>query len=396
VPSEELWAKRQIEVEAIGRRSLEKADAVVFSVCGGTDRQAIAETLCPDAQESGVPVVHVRSGWTTIGARPTFKTVPVRLGEAYECVDRERAVGFLESGKIRVTAFEDYVKCPRLFYERHVRKNEPLQALSLEVDPRVRGDSLHSVLETLTKKKMRAQVEFASLTNATIKDLVAHTVREKTKNRTRSRQFAHPSLALPLIDELTDRVSAWVRREVEMETITPALTPKLVEHRFELLLDERSPIRLIGTMDRLDTAGSHAVIIDYKTGVPRFSGKDLKAGYGVQLVAYASAVEEQGLVPVASLYLVVQRFESKVAGGLLCKPYNKKYFRVGPTSSGLVEADDLSETLKNARRKWPEYLEALQNGNFTADPLDPAVECRTCAYRLICGFKEKTNSGTQS
>lgn len=384
------WEESQKNQRTLLWKSLLTSDKLVLSSYTADKRELdIPDSLPAVVTRSGP---HACAGWWPISPRERVRRVPVEAGTAYECVDADAVAAYLKDGRIRVTAFEDYVKCPRLFYERHIKKNEPLPSLELEADQRVRGEILHAVLEQLTRKRMNGTwslpTEITDEVRSFVREIVTAKTHEKLQNRVRSRQYAHPVLAVPMIDDLSERTLSWLRWEVERALSNPSLTPKLVEYRFELPLD--TALRLIGTMDRVDTDGKLAVIMDYKTGKPRFSGKDIRSGLGVQLAAYASAVEEQGLEPIATYYLGISRHETKIQGGLFCKPFNKKHFKVGPTSKGIVDNQSLSEVLEEIRQPWLIKSKELRMGSFTANPLDATQECRKCGYRPICGFRESS------
>ena len=55
---------------------------------------------------------------------------------------------------LRVSAFEDYLKCPFLYYARHVLKLEPDQELSLDPNGRMRGTLLHRILERFLRTEL--------------------------------------------------------------------------------------------------------------------------------------------------------------------------------------------------------------------------------------------------
>src|SRR5690606_34016233 len=55
--------------------------------------------------------------------------------------------GFLNEKGLTVSQFEDYLKCPYVFYARHVQKLKPEEELNLDPSSLAKGTLLHRILE---------------------------------------------------------------------------------------------------------------------------------------------------------------------------------------------------------------------------------------------------------
>ena len=63
-----------------------------------------------------------------------------------------------------------------------------------------------------------------------------------------------------------------------------------------------------GKLDRVDSDGECAVVVEYKTGSKTLMGNDLLSGGGIQLLAYLQAVaRERKLKPGGAYYLLLKK-----------------------------------------------------------------------------------------
>ena len=140
-----------------------------------------------------------------------------------------------------------------------------------------------------------------------------------------------------------------------------------------------------GKADRIDTDGTHSVVIDYKSGEADFIGNDLLAGSGAQLLSYLRAVElQKSMPPAAAYYLKIHRI-TKITGGIFSKEFNKKLFTIHPTNSGVTEKP-FADIFDDVFEVWEKAAQELLSGDFTARPRRPKKDCDGCQFYGQCGY----------
>jgi DNA helicase-2/ATP-dependent DNA helicase PcrA len=123
-----------------------------------------------------------------------------------------------------------------------------------------------------------------------------------------------------------------------------------------------------GKIDRLErTPGGKLVVIDYKTGDPRYSPTKNTVKDEIQLNLYALAIySEFGVLPAEASYLYLEK---------------TKGVRYVPTL----------ETLGTFRERVAGIIDNVQSGNF---PARPSNDCRRCDYRELCDGEPGEGPGT--
>jgi ATP-dependent helicase/DNAse subunit B len=210
-----------------------------------------------------------------------------------------------------------------------------------------------------------------------------------TPNRV-SGMFRHK----PLIDRLKLDIGAaagrWADWEFENRKKHPALRPLAVEKSLEL---EVAPgLRLRGKADRIDSDGTHAVVIDYKSGGAPLIGKELANGVGAQLLAYSRAIQEtEGLEPAAAFYLKLGR---KVEGkaGVFLKKHQGTLHTTNARNSGLVQGE-FDTLFERVSERWRAAAESLKAGDFTPKPARGKKDCDACDFKALCGFIPGEDNG---
>jgi ATP-dependent helicase/DNAse subunit B len=129
------------------------------------------------------------------------------------------------------------------------------------------------------------------------------------------------------------------------------------------------PVRARGVIDRLDRAGDHLVVIDYKTGSATRSVQDMAEGHDFQMMLYLLAAREWTRADPAL----------RVAGGLFWHIRNRAV-------SGEVLADD--PAVDEARARLHENILAARRGWFTVQPGRVAGgQCASqCEFSALCRF----------
>ena len=215
--------------------------------------------------------------------------------------------------EVHPTRLERYVSCPFAFFLRDVldlqAPEEPGD--SLEIDAREFGTLAHDILQRTYEAVVAGDLD----REAALAAVVSAWEEACTAAEQRG---------------VTGAAVAWeVRRAVLLEDLLESVRrdqvfsrdderPVAVEWRFgeaagrPVALDVPGGrrVRFAGRLDRIDTTGRGARVIDYKTGAGRTEDERIKAGLSVQLPVYQLAVRQAGgerYAQVASLYRLVTR-----------------------------------------------------------------------------------------
>ncbi|MEW6056967.1 MAG: PD-(D/E)XK nuclease family protein [Bdellovibrionota bacterium] len=288
---------------------------------------------------------------------------------------------------LSVSAFEDYLRCPFLFYSRHVLKLNREDKLGLDPDARARGTVLHRALEEFLKREMASQ-PLTSLEEARkkLRDLISVEVR---KNKLPG-MYRHEPLVKKAVSVIQASGDRWLEWEFENRKKHPGLRPIAVELPIEVELAEG--VRLKGKIDRVDSDGKHCVVIDYKSSSAPFIGNEIRQGIGAQLLVYARGVEvARKLEPAAAFYLSLGR-KIDSSKGVFFKKFNKQLHTTHARNSGLVDGE-FGTLFEQVSEKWTQAAEQLKKGDFHPNPARGRKECVNCAYQKICGHEGEPQDG---
>ncbi len=213
-----------------------------------------------------------------------------------------------EPGKgMSATALEEYALCPFRFFVHRVLGIDPMEepSDSLEFSPLDRGSLYHEVLERFLRR-MKSE-DRLPLSDSALDELF-RTIDEATRSGQWNLAGYPGALALER-RLLRLNLAVWLGRESRE---SGGFVPSNFEVRFggeprrgddgELSSDERIPfdagdeIRLefTGRIDRVDVTsdGTHARVIDYKTGNPKHVNAPFDHGRHLQLPVYLLAAGE--------------------------------------------------------------------------------------------------------
>jgi len=132
------------------------------------------------------------------------------------------------------------------------------------------------------------------------------------------------------------------------------------------------PLRVRGVIDRIDRVGSHAVLVDYKTGATKIDTKELARGRNFQMMVYLLAAEQRLSHMSESL---------EVDGGV--------FWHIGSDANigSLWRGDEASEdAIANARDHLGRYIGLGRRGDFAAQ-VNKAEEgkcTKYCDYSQFC------------
>jgi RecB family exonuclease len=400
-PPRERWDWEAAEVRSLWTRLHSGAGALTFPDRVARDEAIVAHALASHGRAilsslsydlSGAPLGELPKRYlvtfgekaaTAAGGHPRVGWLAERekSGNGAKLLRPDLAAARVGEGSMRVSEFEDYLRCPFLYYSRHVLKLEREDELGLDADARARGTILHKILERFLSEEIAGRPA-ASIEEA--RERLGQLVEEIVTPGRVSGMFRHK----PLIDrfklDITAAAGRWAEWELENRKKHPTLKALAVEKSLEL---EIAPgLKLRGKADRIDSDGKHAVVIDYKSGGAPLIGKELASGVGAQLLAYSRAIQQsEGLEPAAAFYLKLGR---KVEGkaGIFLKKHQGALHTTHARNSGLV-AGEFDTLFERVSESWRAVAENLKAGDFTPRPARGKKDCDSCDFKGVCGFE---------
>ena len=216
----------------------------------------------------------------------------------------EDAIGIIIGRDIYLsqTKIDRYLKCPFKYFSQAflgIDENE-----KAEINQLVVGNFIHSVLENVFNTVMAEGRSIADLSKEereALTDRSSHTYVERELGSSSSAKNSViieriKRVAMPIIDGLCDEFAncrfAPVHCELHIDGYNPE-TPNSIIYNTD---DKKHRVIIGGYIDRLDTykVGNdvYVRVVDYKTGIKKFSLDDIKKGENLQMMLYLKSVVE--------------------------------------------------------------------------------------------------------
>lgn len=294
------------------------------------------------------------------------------------------------------TEFEAYAQCPFRFWLSTVLSIEPLPTMEEGTDHLRRGVVVHDVLADLRSEMAGIdREELAERFSRLVSDRLQRTVTETDLQR-----------ALTRLEErlLTDWAGAYSQqfdnyRQLVQQRWEEGWDINRAEIPFgdvprrpnEVDLEIAPPLSFTdgtemvfvrGRIDRVDVATMQGRtvynVIDYKTGrPPRISMEDVRSGRAVQLVLYAFAVKQLGLVAEDALPFQLGYWAVRETG------FKAGLAQRGPKGFTKLDAAVWESLEKLLTTILPRLAAGIRNGEFVVD--NPDHDCTgRCPYRTVC------------
>ncbi|MDR0426234.1 MAG: PD-(D/E)XK nuclease family protein [Clostridiales bacterium] len=201
---------------------------------------------------------------------------------------------FFPAHTTSVSALQTYFECPaRYFYRYGLGLKERDTG---EMTPVDFGNVLHGIVERFVGGECRgAEAEIARLLENEIEKnpLLAYRLSGKVKA-----DLLAEAVTLCGVVKRQLNAGAFVPLAAEISFGQPGDALKTLD-----VGTPDCPVRLIGKIDRVDTANGFARVIDYKTGATKFEYADLFYGRKLQLAVYMRILIENGCRPAGFFYL---------------------------------------------------------------------------------------------
>ena len=352
------------------------------------------------------------------------------------------SVETLYGPKLRLTAsrIDKFSSCRYAYFCQYGLKAQPYEPAGF-TPPEI-GTFLHYVLERCAREA-KARGGFRAVTDEELKSLVQEAVsdyvhRELSDFQEKSARFVHLFRRLSRDAERIVLDTARELRRSDFEPLDFELDFSKARDLPPVELGQgQGRLTLTGVADRVDgwlhEGKLYLRVVDYKTGVKKFSLSDVWYGMGLQMLLYLFALGEGGeqrygheIVPAGVMYLPArdallsadrrpgdeeladQRARALRRSGLVLgddalieaweKGEDKRYipvsFRSGKAVSGLASAEQLGRLSRHIQKRLGEMAKELRQGSIAADPyfrsgIDNA--CQFCEFYDACQFCDGEN-----
>ncbi len=287
-----------------------------------------------------------------------------------------------ERGAYSAGMLEAFTECPvRWLLDRVLEPND------LEPDPQhlVRGAFAHRVLE-LTYRRLREETGSARVTAATLP--IAEGLLHEALRQEQGEFKLSPSetRVLAAVRRLEFDLLRFLRHEAasesELEPVELELSFGLKDSRLPALRLEPEGIEIRGVIDRVDRAGGHALVVDYKsgrnvTGVAKWAEKGK-----LQAPLYALVVKDlMGLEPIGAVYQPLAGDDLRARG--VVDDSHRDELGGGYVRTDWTSPEGLDEALDDARETVRSVVTRMRDGE-----IQPRPACCSggtgCAYPSIC------------
>jgi len=361
--------------EQVMARLLGAAEHVVVSYPrfdGDTELQP--SPLLPEQAAMGSPALADRHDLLQLlGQNPVvLEVVPDTRGPVLSETLVEGGTGLLK----------DQAHCPFRAFVHHRLHGRALDLATPGISAMVRGDLVHMALEKIWQQ-LQDQANLVDLSDAERQHVIADKVGEALAAFFGGRPVPPATLLQLEQERIAALVDEWLQTvETEREPFRVVGTEQ--QHEEQL-----GPLQIRLKVDRIDeVAGSHRVVIDYKTG-SQLRADDLVSDPLIepQLPIYAVAQGEQQADGI--IFAQVRRGSCRLLGivkekGLLG--------RVGDLA-GNKRCQDLgisewTQLLAFWRQQVRRLADEFVAGEASVRPFDPATSCRYCDLPGLCRIQE--------
>jgi ATP-dependent helicase/nuclease subunit B len=283
-----------------------------------------------------------------------------------------------------VSVFKDQAACPFRAFAIHRLGARDVAAPESSLDPRVRGNLAHRLLELLWQA-LGTQARMLALSAGEREDVIRSTAERVLADEARRRPHTLRGRLLRMEQTRLESLgSAWL--DIEAERAPFEVQAEHSESRTVAGL----PVTLRpDRLDRLD--GGQLFLVDYKTG--QCNPKDWfgERPDEPQLPVYALATDDMGNGQVAGLAFGVLRPGERGYRGLGAGAELAPGVKDVASSKlhGAREAADWDAHKVLWRQRLSALAEAYLDGDARVDPKTPGATCRYCGLQLLCRIHEQ-------
>ena len=361
---------------------------------------------------------------TTLKKYPQLINKINKLSNKISCSDfsiSANTAHLLYGDEIRTSAsdFEVFHRCKFSHFCRYGLRLSKLQPATLDVLQR--GTIVHYVLE---KYIIGFSDKFKDISDEEISTIISDLVDEYFSLIPGIEQIKNARFKF-IVEIITNSVIA-VAKQVTKELAQSDFVPKKCELAIgnngdipavDIKIDDKSAMKLIGKIDRVDVWNGYVRIIDYKTGTKAFKLSDVIFGLNLQMLIYMYALLKSpesnyfGMNPAGILYMPSSK---KLGNDELCmnglllkdeevllameKENNGEFVpKIKFNKDGSI-ADTQSHVEKDVFKTVFDYITYLmqkmgreiKSGNISASPIDDSAKsaCKYCDFASICHIED--------
>lgn len=319
---------------------------------------------------------------------PNFKKEPLLDSlESYKSVDTHNAVvsNFMIHS-LSATQIESYIRCPFIYYAKHILKLKDTSPLDVDIDPLTNGNVVHFTLCELVQIPLWPHVDDRVIIETLHQSIEHHKKDIKEDSLTPS----YLQKTKEYILQFRDFEKDWRRQYPKTKTI--ALEKKITAHittdGFFVTDPKDDSIPFTAKIDRIDTdSEGNYLIIDYKFKTsPDHTHLSTWLNKGtIQLALYSILLEdikyfEDFKSVVGAVYFTLKPLQRKK--GFLIKNHSSLYTVEG-RSKIFIEEEYKQNCMQQIRDKVKASIQQMQKGYFQPQPLDKK-QCEHCAWRDAC------------
>ena len=347
--------------------------------------------------------------------------------------------------KLSASRFEDYQKCPFMYFCQKGLKLYPPERV--ELDKPSKGTAIHYCLTEFLKENDKSG--FTAMSRTEIEKMMKKYLSQYYGSEAVGGDYGktnrYKAAYRRLSDTLTDVLVRLSDEFRQCKFVPSEFEYKIGRNGSEKALSLTTPngitVQFEGSVDRIDVYDCDGTVyvrvIDYKTGLKEFSFAELVYGINMQMLLYLFAITDSGstgkyktAVPSGVLYMPARDVPSsfgrdedisdestrmkayndvyKMKGAVLYDTNDTcgtvvnameenaggKYIPVKFTKSGapdsyskFVTLDELEKLRRYSYELMMESVDAMTSGRIEAKPLKngQSLPCSYCKYKSICG-----------
>lgn len=363
-------------------------------------------------------------------AAPRLRALEAAEKDAdFEVVDTAALRSLLgKTMSVSPSRMESYYECPFGYFLQYVLGVRPRPRAELGIPQS--GTLVHWLMETLLRDFPALEGLDDAALDAQVRRRIAEYAAEQLPGQN-SRRFEY---LLQRIGDNAVRLLQYIRDEQAQGRFVPRAFEQEIGREggvpsLEFTGAYGQKVRIIGTVDRVDTMEQHGRtwlrVVDYKTGSKSFSLDDVCCGINTQMLLYLFTLTQNGgerfgeAIPAGVLYLlsdpapgsdekksafsvdgIVLDDEAVLlgmdaAGEGRWLPAGVKIVDDRPVGDKLVSLAMLGSVARRLEELILQMADDLYDGGIAARPLchgkERILRCGSCDYRVICRHRDGEN-----
>ncbi|MBG0780691.1 MAG: PD-(D/E)XK nuclease family protein [Bacteroidales bacterium] len=271
-----------------------------------------------------------------------------------------------------------YLECPLKFYFSDVLRLRATEQFDESIKYNELGTIVHETLEILYKPYIGQNLN-EKILDSIIK--ASHEVLENCIRRLIPGGLADQGNSLITKEVAHHLVNNFLKREKEILNPSEPINIKGLESKLEsIFIIQGQPVKLKGTIDRIDQKGNNFRLIDYKTGQVKPDQLKIKNWEDLLEKKKTKALQ------LALYWLLINRSDFAFAkANFSCGILSLQKPRSGLMTLQLPEKDlETSEAIPQIEEKLIELIEDILNEGISIHQTEDQAYCKNCDFASIC------------